>query len=206
MSAKDVKTVRPSKPAQIQQPKPTNTSVKPLMPNPSLPKTSVWTKPPSIISTTGSKITIKIDPVEQNVTPDTKINKTSTKDVKNHGTKVVNVKKSELVKQRYNDFEDWASSENHVYIGRDMSFYVPGTVGSIWQNPFPVAKSDKEYKSGRPRYTLDESLKLFREHIESSPDLIAKLPELKGKTLGCWCKPNRCHGDILIEMIEKYCS
>ena len=26
------------------------------------------------------------------------------------------------------------------------------------------------------------------------------LDELKGKTLGCWCKPNNCHGDILIEL------
>ena len=24
------------------------------------------------------------------------------------------------------------------------------------------------------------------------------LLELKGKTLGCWCKPEDCHGDILV--------
>ena len=24
--------------------------------------------------------------------------------------------------------------------------------------------------------------------------------ELKGKTLGCWCKPKKCHGDILLEI------
>ena len=29
--------------------------------------------------------------------------------------------------------------------------------------------------------------------------------ELKDKTLGCWCYPEKCHGDVLIELVEKYC-
>ena len=28
------------------------------------------------------------------------------------------------------------------------------------------------------------------------------LHELKGKTLGCFCKPKRCHGDILVELVS----
>lgn len=120
-------------------------------------------------------------------------------------TTVVNVKKAELIKNGYAGFEDWASSANHVYIGRDMNFYVKGTIGSIWQNPFVVAKPGKEYKCRKPRYTLDDVLRLYKEHIEASPDLINKLHELKGKTLGCWCKPNKCHGDVLIELINKHC-
>jgi hypothetical protein len=24
-----------------------------------------------------------------------------------------------------------------------------------------------------------------------------------GKNLGCWCKPEKCHGDILIKIIEE---
>jgi hypothetical protein len=31
---------------------------------------------------------------------------------------------------------------------------------------------------------------------------MALLPTLKGKTLGCWCKPEACHGDVLVEFIE----
>lgn len=34
-------------------------------------------------------------------------------------------------------------------------------------------------------------------------ELLQQLPELKGKTLGCWCKPGKCHGDILLELIKK---
>jgi hypothetical protein len=30
--------------------------------------------------------------------------------------------------------------------------------------------------------------------------LLNDLVELKGKTLGCWCKPKTCHGDILVKL------
>ena len=26
--------------------------------------------------------------------------------------------------------------------------------------------------------------------------------ELKGKVLGCWCKPASCHGDVIAEIID----
>jgi hypothetical protein len=52
-------------------------------------------------------------------------------------SKVVNCKKNELNKLGYADFAEWLkSSPDHVYIGRNMSFYVPGAVGSKWGNPF----------------------------------------------------------------------
>ena len=28
------------------------------------------------------------------------------------------------------------------------------------------------------------------------------LEELEGKTLGCWCKPKTCHGDVLVELVN----
>lgn len=33
--------------------------------------------------------------------------------------------------------------------------------------------------------------------------LMKSLPELKGKTLGCWCKPYPCHGDVLVELLNE---
>lgn len=105
---------------------------------------------------------------------------------------VVNVRIKELTKIGYTDFQHWLSDPNNVYIGRNMSFYVPGAVSSVWQNPYVVGKN---------KYTLDESLDKYREHILKS-DLVNRLNELNGKTLGCWCKPNRCHGDVLKELIE----
>lgn len=133
---------------------------------------------------------------------------TSETEIKNdHGITIVNVKKSELNKNGYADFKTWVSLKDHVYIGRNMSFYVEGATESIWKNPYPVSKvaiPNKIYKHKKPQYTLDESLRLFKQHILSSPHLLSKLHELKGKTLGCWCKPNKCHGDVLIELVTEH--
>jgi hypothetical protein len=42
----------------------------------------------------------------------------------------------------------------------------------------------------------------YRAYILGRPDLLALLPTLKGKVLGCWCHPQECHGDVLVELIE----
>lgn len=104
---------------------------------------------------------------------------------------VVNIRKMYLQKSGYTDFEDWARDPDHLYIGRDMTVYVPGTTKSKWANPYPVKT-----------YGLEESLKLYEKHVRESY-LYNDLEELEGKTLGCWCKPNDCHGDILIKLLEE---
>jgi len=93
---------------------------------------------------------------------------------------MINVRKHELNKYGYKDLIDWLSNKDHIYIGRDITHYVPGSIGSVWQNPYVVRKSE----SDKNKYSLDDSLALFKRHIESSPHLIEKLKELKGKTLG----------------------
>lgn len=73
-----------------------------------------------------------------------------------------------------------------VYIGRP----------SKWGNPIPVPK-------GYDRDTdPEEILGRYELHVRSRPDLMAALPELRGKVLGCWCAPRRCHGDVLVRMAE----
>lgn len=71
-----------------------------------------------------------------------------------------------------------------VYIGRP----------SKWGNPFIIGKDG----------TREEVIRKYKEYILSKPELMNDLVELKGKTLGCWCKPERCHGDILIELVKEY--
>jgi len=104
--------------------------------------------------------------------------------------RVVNVRKAELKKMGYDDFTDWNSRPNHLYIGRNMSFYVPGTHSSKWRNIFPLKK-----------YTLEESLALYEAHVREN--LWDDLDELRGMSLGCWCKPNPCHGDVLIRLYRE---
>lgn len=64
-----------------------------------------------------------------------------------------------------------------VYIGRP----------SKWGNPFEIGKDG----------TREEVIAKYRAWIVQQPHLIAALPELRGKTLGCWCAPKACHGDVL---------
>ena len=73
-------------------------------------------------------------------------------------------------------------SEYDVYIGRP----------SIWGNPFEIGKDG----------TRQEVINKYEDYILGNPELLAKLPELKGKRLGCWCAPQECHGDVLVDLVE----
>lgn len=119
---------------------------------------------------------------------------------KNVQTIIVNVKVAEL-RPIYQNLTEWLKYESHVYIGRDMSFYVDGAYKSKWHNPYKVAKPRKIYKKGA-YHSLEDSLDLYEKYIRSSK-LIDEIDELRGKTLGCWCKPNKCHGDILIKILNE---
>jgi len=67
-----------------------------------------------------------------------------------------------------------------VYIGRP----------SKWGNPFVIGRDG----------TREEVIKKYKAWIKTQPHLMASLHELKGKTLGCWCAPRPCHGDVLEEL------
>jgi uncharacterized protein DUF4326 len=63
---------------------------------------------------------------------------------------------------------------------------------SIWYNPFKVAI-----------WGRTQALRLYRDYILKHPDLLARLPELRGTVLGCWCYPQLCHGSVLIELLAE---
>jgi hypothetical protein len=42
----------------------------------------------------------------------------------------------------------------------------------------------------------------YRDYLRRSPALLARLDDLRGKALGCWCAPDACHADVLIEELE----
>jgi hypothetical protein len=106
--------------------------------------------------------------------------------------KVISAKKESLRKLGYRDLKHWLENPNHVYIGRDMSFYVEGAKGSKWKNPFPVKK-----------HGLDECIRLYEEYLMNNEELLKDIEQLRGKNLACWCKNNGdepCHGDILLRL------
>lgn len=64
-----------------------------------------------------------------------------------------------------------------VYIGR----------GSKWGNPYVIGKDGNR----------EEVIAKYEKSLTNHAEIRSKL---KGKTLGCWCKPKKCHGDILLEI------
>ena len=79
-------------------------------------------------------------------------------------------------------------SEYDVYIGR------PGKgLSGPWGNPFELGKDG----------TRKEVIDKYRDWIVQQPELMELLPSLEGKRLGCWCKPKRCHGDVLVELVDQ---
>jgi hypothetical protein len=104
---------------------------------------------------------------------------------------VVNVKKNCLNEMGYKNFEEWSLNPNHLYIGRNMSYYVKGAFRSKWANPFTAKK-----------YGTVQCITLYEQYIRDS-GLFDDLDELNCKILGCWCKPNECHGDILIKLYKE---
>ncbi|MCX7113382.1 MAG: DUF4326 domain-containing protein [Proteobacteria bacterium] len=74
---------------------------------------------------------------------------------------------------------------NHdVYIGR----------GSKWGNPYAIGFSgDRDEVIRKYKYDFERGFLRF-----SKEDVL----ELKGKTLGCHCKPAACHGDVLADYLN----
>lgn len=79
-----------------------------------------------------------------------------------------------------------------VYIGRANTH--KRLKKSPYANPFVIDKySKRETVIGK-----------YREGFLSQPELVEQARrELKGKVLGCWCKPEPCYGDVIAEIVDR---
>jgi hypothetical protein len=82
--------------------------------------------------------------------------------------------KTKVVNARHEPFD--------VYIGRP----------SKWGNPFSIGKDG----------TRKEVIEKYRQFIREHPQILADIEELRGKSLGCYCSPLPCHGDVLVDLLE----
>ncbi|MFU0838843.1 MAG: DUF4326 domain-containing protein [Pseudomonas fragi] len=95
-------------------------------------------------------------------------------------TRIINLKITKVSNKDNGDSYD-------VYIGR----------GTLWGNPYQMGKEG----------TRDEVIAKFSYDFERR---FLKLPEkfdeniekLRGKTLGCHCKPAACHGDVIANYLN----
>lgn len=93
--------------------------------------------------------------------------------------------------------DNWQRNPDYVYIGRYNLHH--GLQRSIWHNPYRIKDLD-----GLPLNDTEKRASVINKYaayLEREPQLLARLPELEGKTLVCWCKQHGtdtpCHGDIL---------
>lgn len=81
--------------------------------------------------------------------------------------------------------------EYDVYIGR-----AGRGMDGYFGNPFRLIP-------GTPRgSTLENYRDYFYKRIESDNEFKRRILSLKGKRLGCFCKPQACHGDIIAEYLN----
>jgi hypothetical protein len=64
---------------------------------------------------------------------------------------------------------------------------------SKWGNPFVIGRDGSR----------DQVIAKYRAWIVRQPALMAALHELRGKDLVCWCAPERCHADVLLELANR---
>jgi hypothetical protein len=75
---------------------------------------------------------------------------------------------------------------NYIYIGR----------GSPFGNPFVIGKD------GTREEVIEKYRSYFKGKLED-PTFRTMVLRLRGKRLGCFCKPKDCHGDIIKEWLDE---
>ena len=79
-----------------------------------------------------------------------------------------------------------------VYIGRAGR----GESGYLG-NPFSIGAG----------VTREQAVERFRQYfyqrIDNDREFRMQVEELRGKRLGCFCKPLACHGDVIVEWLSK---
>ncbi|VAX08800.1 hypothetical protein MNBD_GAMMA26-1074 [hydrothermal vent metagenome] len=96
-------------------------------------------------------------------------------------TRVVNIKKE-------TQYKNIKSTPEYEYIGR----------GSYWGNPYSMFEDgdDRDEVIRKYKYDFDHEMFPNKEKLQ--------VYKLTGKRLGCFCKPQSCHGDILADYLNSY--
>ncbi|QIQ20241.1 DUF4326 domain-containing protein [Zophobihabitans entericus] len=102
-------------------------------------------------------------------------------------TRVVNIK-NEI------EYTSEKSTSTYEYIGR----------GSYWGNPYSIYEVEDLDKGETPRENVIRKFKYDFEHDCLLNRDKNKVYELAGKRLGCFCKPEACHGDVIADFLNSW--
>lgn len=114
-------------------------------------------------------------------------------------TKLVNVR-VKCIRPKYDNLKEWMADPNNVYIGRKGVVLIDGKrfppQDSIFANPFKVGRD------GTREEVIDKYKQELIAKVVSGEITEEDVLNLKGKTLGCWCSPEPCHGDVLLKLLD----
>lgn len=96
-------------------------------------------------------------------------------------TRVINIKKEP-------EYQSQKSTPSYEYIGR----------GSYWGNPYSMYEEGEDREEVIRKYRYDFEYEKFPNKEKS------EVYKLAGKRLGCFCKPQACHGDILADFLNSW--
>src|SRR5438552_2695828 len=103
----------------------------------------------------------------------------------------------------------WRMPANTIYVGRPTYFGNPLRPDYFWRAGYSgdlrvalaaCVQGFREWLTPNAKWSLvwPEQIRLWLEATRA--ERIARLPELRGKNLACWCKEgDPCHADILLE-------
>lgn len=96
-------------------------------------------------------------------------------------SRVVNIKK-------HPEYQTEKITPDYEYIGR----------GSYWGNPYSMFEEGDDREEVIRKYKYDFDFEKFPNKEKS------KVYKLAGKRLGCFCKPQACHGDVLADFLNSW--
>jgi hypothetical protein len=113
---------------------------------------------------------------------------------------VVNCK-VQYIRPRYANLEKWCKDPNNVYIARRGIVFINKvrypSQDSPFANPFKISKD----------VTREQVVEKYREYLlnklNADENFRQEFYKLKGKNLGCWCSPELCHGNVILELLQK---
>lgn len=70
---------------------------------------------------------------------------------------------------------------------------------SCFGNPFFLKNTECDYERAE---VIRKYKEYFYKRINDDPDFKLAVEGLRGKKLGCFCKPKACHGDVIVEYLE----
>lgn len=96
-------------------------------------------------------------------------------------TRVINIK-------REPEYKSLKSNAKYEYIGR----------GSYWGNPYSMYEEGDDREEVIRKYKYDFDYEKFPNKDKK------EVYNLSGKRLGCFCKPELCHGDVLADFLNSW--